>query len=181
MAQHATELASGPTESRLGASGSTPSIGTRRAVGLNPTMPHIAAGNRHDPPVSVPSAANAMPSATETAAPEDDPPGMRLAARSHGERGVPKCGLMPRPEKANSVMLVRPIGISPAASRRAITGAWEVAGGASASTTDPAGVGSPATSNKSLMLTGMPASGPGARPTRRCASAASAMARAGPA
>ncbi len=33
-AQHSTDGASGPTESRLGASGSTPSIGTRRAVGL---------------------------------------------------------------------------------------------------------------------------------------------------
>ena len=33
-AQHATLGASGPTESRLGASGNTPVIGTRRAVGL---------------------------------------------------------------------------------------------------------------------------------------------------
>ena len=33
-AQHATLGASGPTESRLGANGSTPVIGTRRAVGL---------------------------------------------------------------------------------------------------------------------------------------------------
>jgi hypothetical protein len=33
-AQHATLGASGPTESRLGARGSTPVIGTRRAVGL---------------------------------------------------------------------------------------------------------------------------------------------------
>jgi hypothetical protein len=33
-AQQATLLASGPTESNDGASGSTPVIGTRRAVGL---------------------------------------------------------------------------------------------------------------------------------------------------
>ena len=52
-------------------------------------IPHIAAGIRHDPPVSVPSAANAMPSLTETAAPEEDPPGIRPVARSHGLAGVP--------------------------------------------------------------------------------------------
>ena len=34
IAQHDTLGARGPTESRLGASGSTPVIGTRRAVGL---------------------------------------------------------------------------------------------------------------------------------------------------
>ena len=34
LAQHPTLGASGPTESRLGASGETPTIGTRRAVGL---------------------------------------------------------------------------------------------------------------------------------------------------
>jgi hypothetical protein len=45
-------------------------------------MPHKAAGMRHEPPVSVPSAPNAMPSVTDTAAPEDEPPGMRPAARS---------------------------------------------------------------------------------------------------
>ena len=30
-----------------------------------------------------------QPSATDTAAPDDDPPGMRPVARSKGERGVP--------------------------------------------------------------------------------------------
>ncbi len=68
---------------------------------------------RIEPPVSDPSAATAMPSATDTAAPDDEPPGMRSTARSsgsHGLRGVPKCGLMPTPENANSVMLTRPTG-----------------------------------------------------------------------
>ena len=82
------------------------------------------------------------------------------------------------PENANSVMLVRPTGISPAAKQRAITTAWCVAGLASARTRLPAAVRSPATSNKSLMLIGMPASAPGARPTRRNPSIASALARA---
>ena len=37
----------------------------------------------------MPSAPKAMPSATDTAAPEDEPPGMRLALRSYGFAGVP--------------------------------------------------------------------------------------------
>ena len=67
-------------------------------VVLSPVIPQNAAGMRTDPPVSEPSAAAAMPSATETAAPLDDPPGMRPRARSQGFLGVPKCGLMPIPE-----------------------------------------------------------------------------------
>ena len=157
-------------------------IGTRRAVGLYPTIPQNAAGIRHDPPVSVPNAASAIPSATETAAPDELPPGTcppePSAPRPHGPRGVPKCGLMPIPENANSVMFVRPTGISPAARHRAITTACAVAGSASANTLLPAAVRSPATSNRSLMLIGIPANGPGARPTRRNWSIASALARA---
>ena len=42
-------------------------------------------------------------------------------------------------------MLVRPTETNPAASRRATTGAWAVAGGASASAREPAAVVSPAT------------------------------------
>ena len=44
--------------------------------------------NAHEPPVSVPSATTAIPSATATAAPEEVPPGMRRA-RSQGASGVP--------------------------------------------------------------------------------------------
>ena len=103
IAQQATVFASGPTESSVGESGSTPAIGTRRAVGLYPTTPQHAAGMRHEPPVSVPIAASAMPSLIETAAPDELPPGTRppvasAPVRSHGARGVPKCGLRPRPE-----------------------------------------------------------------------------------
>ncbi len=57
IAQQATELASGPAESSVEESGSTPSSGTRRAVGLLPTTPQHAAGMRQEPPVSVPIAA----------------------------------------------------------------------------------------------------------------------------
>ena len=76
-------------ESRDVESGTVPSSGTRRAVGLNPVSPHSAAGMRTEPPVSVPMPAAAMPLVIDTAAPEDDPPGMRRAVRSHGFSGVP--------------------------------------------------------------------------------------------
>ena len=89
IAQSATLLAIGPTESSEWASGSTPSSGTRRAVGLNPTTPLSAAGMRVEPPVSVPIAPATMPSVTEIAAPDDDPPGTRPVARSYGFLGVP--------------------------------------------------------------------------------------------
>ena len=97
-AQHATVGASGPAESSVPDSGNTPSSGMRPTVVLKPVTPQRAAGIRTEPPVSLPMAAAAMPSVTETAAPEDDPPGMRPRARSHGFLGVPKWGLMPIPE-----------------------------------------------------------------------------------
>jgi hypothetical protein len=52
-------------------------------------MPQKAAGMRQDPPVSVPSPAAAIPSATATAVPDELPPGMRREARSQGLDGVP--------------------------------------------------------------------------------------------
>ncbi len=61
-------------------------------------MPHNAAGMRQEPPVSLPIAMSAMPSATETAPPEVEPPGTRPVARSHGLDGVPWWGFMPTPE-----------------------------------------------------------------------------------
>jgi len=42
-----------------------------------------------EPPVSEPSPATASPSATDTAAPDDEPPGMRAVCVSTGLRGVP--------------------------------------------------------------------------------------------
>jgi hypothetical protein len=44
---------------------------------------------RIDPPVSVPIAAAAIPSVTEIAGPDDEPPGMRPVARSKAFFGVP--------------------------------------------------------------------------------------------
>src|SRR5690606_32703630 len=89
VAQQRTVGASGPMESRLVDNGSTPAIDTRQALGLNPARPHSAAGMRTEPPVSEPMAPRAMPSVTDTAAPDEEPPGMRLLARSQGLSGVP--------------------------------------------------------------------------------------------
>ena len=87
IAQHAMLLASGPIESSVVESGTTPSRGMRCCVGLNPARPHNAAGMRTEPPVSLPIATTACPSPTDTAAPEDEPPGIRR--RSCGLPGVP--------------------------------------------------------------------------------------------
>ena len=66
-----------------------PAMGTRPCVGLNPANPHRAEGMRTEPPVSVPMPSAAMPSVTDTAAPLDEPPGMRRVVRSQGLAGVP--------------------------------------------------------------------------------------------
>jgi hypothetical protein len=50
----ATSRAIGPTASRPGASGRTPSLETRPQVVFRPAMPQQAAGMRMEPPVSVP-------------------------------------------------------------------------------------------------------------------------------
>jgi hypothetical protein len=50
-------------------------------------MPQNAAGTRVEPPVSLPMAISHIPSATATAAPEEEPPGTRV--RSAGLPGVP--------------------------------------------------------------------------------------------
>ncbi len=70
-----------------GASGHTPARGTTPKVVLSPATPQHAAGLRIEPAVSVPKPTSASPTATATAEPLDEPPGMRLG--SSGLRGVP--------------------------------------------------------------------------------------------
>ena len=89
MAQQFTLLASGPIESKVVDKGKAPDVETRAAVGLNPVRPHSAEGIRTDPPVSVPIPATAMLSLTETAAPLEDPPGIRASSLFQGFKGVP--------------------------------------------------------------------------------------------
>ena len=87
IAQHATLFTNGPIESRVVDNGVAPAREIRFCVGLNPTMPQSAAGMRTEPPMSVPIATMAAPSATETTAPDEEPPGMQR--RSAGLPGVP--------------------------------------------------------------------------------------------
>ena len=122
-------------------------------------MPQNEAGARVEPPVSLPTAISHMPSATATAPPEVEPPGTR--ARSAGLAGVPKCGLVPMPWKANSLMLVLATITAPARRSRCTATASATAGlPSSARMREPARVTSPATSNRSLMVTMAPSSGP---------------------
>ena len=92
---------------------------------------------------------------------------MRGVTGSCGFLGVPKCGLSPSAEKANSERLVFPSATMPAADRLATIGASFSFGGTSAKSADPAVVRSPAMSTRSFQAMGTPSSGPAARPSRR--------------
>src|SRR3984885_15327650 len=148
----ATSAAIGPTVSMLGVSGRTPSSGMRPQVVFSPQIPQQAAGIRIDPPVSVPYATSASPVATATADPLDDPPG--ASEGSSGFSGVPNHGLIPVTPSASSCRLVLPTTRAPAARRPARQAASAPAGMAvSARTRDPAVVGMPAMSMRSLTAT----------------------------
>src|SRR5579859_6614063 len=105
------ELASGPTTSRLGANGSTPCKLNRPCVGLRPTTPQHAAGIRMEPPVSVPSAKSAAPTATATAEPLDEPPGANRG--SSGLHAVPDHPLTPEVPRPSSCSAVLPTIAAP--------------------------------------------------------------------
>ena len=94
---------------------------TRPKVGLNPTIPHTEAGQRIDPPVSVPGASATVPAATAAPEPPLEPPGMRLG--SCGFRQVPKCGLSLVVPHASSWVASFAIETAPAAASRATTSA----------------------------------------------------------
>ena len=72
-----TQRAMGPGVSRVCDNGTIPSRGNTPWETFRPTMPHIAAGIRTDPPVSVPTAQPASPADTATPDPLDEPPGVR--------------------------------------------------------------------------------------------------------
>src|SRR6185503_12649969 len=82
-----------------------------------PTMPHRLAGCRMEPPVSLPSDADAMPPATATALPLDEPPGIRLG--STGFFVGPNAEFSPDEPIANSSMFVLPTSSASAVRRRA--------------------------------------------------------------
>ncbi len=94
-------------------------------VGFSPTMPQNAAGQRTEPPVSVPSARSASPAATAAAEPPEEPPGTRETSR--GLRVGPKPEFSVVVPMPNSSMLVLPL-ISPPAAFTSAT-AWASYGG----------------------------------------------------
>ena len=94
-AQPPTVRAIGPTVSKLGASGKTPSVGTTPHVGLKPTIPQHAAGRRIDPALSVPSADLAEPGRERGAVPPLEPPGIRRVERVHDRAEVRVVGRDP--------------------------------------------------------------------------------------
>src|SRR5690606_148339 len=116
-----TVVASGPTQSRVALSGTTPSSDTSPHDGFSPTRPQAAAGIRIDPPVSDPPVPRLIPVATEIADPPLDPPGERVVS-------IGWCA-GPNPESsvvvpiANSCMLHLPTRTAPAARRCATHGA----------------------------------------------------------
>src|SRR3954471_140490 len=99
---------------------------TSPTVGLNPTMPLIAAGQGIDSSGSVPIAAGTMPEATAAPLPDEEPQGLRLSAC--GLRVWPPTALQPEIELfdlmfAHSDRLVLPRITAPAARSRATKGA----------------------------------------------------------
>src|SRR5262249_7090392 len=125
-------------------------------VGLRPTIPHIAAGCRMDPPVSDPSAAGTTRAATAAAEPPLDPPGVRSSA--HGFRTGPNAEFSFEDPIANSSQFVFPITTAPAVSRRSMTVASY--GGTNRSRIfEDAVVRTPRVQMLSLIAIGTPASG----------------------
>src|SRR5262245_66652365 len=99
---------------------------TRPRVGFSPTVPLHDAGMRIDPPPSPPWAIGAIPAATATPAPLEDPPGVRSG--SHGLRETPSAGLSVNGTVPNSEAAVWPSSTNPASPKRCTTGADRRAG-----------------------------------------------------
>src|SRR6185295_5711255 len=135
--------------------------GTRPKLALNPKIPLKLAGMRIEPPPSVPIWSAPIPAAAATAAPPDEPPGVRFG--SHGLRVMPVNGLSVTPFQPNSGVVVLPSRTAPASRRRATDGASSGAGSAVV-VFDPRRVGQPFASTRSLTLVGTPSTGPSGVP-----------------
>src|SRR5215813_880323 len=114
-------------------------------------MPHIEAGLRTDPPVSVPRAAGTKPAATATPDPLEDPPEKwsRCQAFRAGGQGKSKDG----PPMANSWVASLPTRTPPAACSRCVTTA-SVRARLSARILEWAVVGTPATVEQGIRRMG---------------------------
>ena len=149
--------------------------GIRPSVGFSVLTPQHCAGQRSDPPVSLPRLSGLTPVASAAASPPLEPPGVR--DESQGFRVAPRsslsvCNRMPSVER-----LVRPSGIAPAPFIRSTTGASRV-GYESASALAPSVVGVPMRSRSSLMVNGTPWNGSRSRPAATARSVALAASNA---
>src|SRR5580700_3115130 len=115
-----TLRAMGPTWARVGVA-EVGHTGTRPNCALMPTRPVKQHGMRTEPPPSVPSASGVIPAATDAAAPALDPPG--VLARFQGWRVIPVNGLSPTGLQPNSLVVVLPMRMAPAALARSTAGA----------------------------------------------------------
>ena len=150
-----TSLASGPTASRLQASGTTPSAGTRPRVGRMPTTPQRAAGD-----------------ADRAAGVAADRRRGQVARHRRGGPGARAAGQPRRVPGVAAVALVRVAPVDPAGELVGVALADDdrargpqprhhgrVASGWRTQSAPPAVVGIPATSTMSLTQIGIPASG----------------------
>src|SRR5258708_40156735 len=90
-ATSSTLRAIGPWTPRLRSTAATGVCATRPMLGRRPTMPQKLAGLRSEPPMSEPWASQAVPVASATAAPPEEPAADRDV--SHGLRVVPNTSL----------------------------------------------------------------------------------------
>src|SRR6266536_3421275 len=92
---------------------------TRPRAGLRPNSPQHEDGIRIDPPPSLPCAAGAIPTATATAAPPLEPPG--VSDVSHGLRQTPFKSDSVTTVIPSSQVFVFPSRTNPASFRRRTT------------------------------------------------------------
>ncbi len=138
--------------------------GTRPKLGFSPTTPHHAAGMRIEPPASVPTCSGPKQAAAAAPAPAEEPPGVMSVFQ--GLRVMPCSGQSPGLFQPYSVVVVLPTITAPAARSPVTSGASSATAAASVSRL-PRRVGSPATSTRSLTVTGTPSSSPSGRPARQ--------------
>src|SRR3954447_9242025 len=135
-------------------------------------IPVNPAGIRTEPPPSVPRLSGPMPSATATALPPDEPPGVR--ERSHGLRVIPVSGESVTPFQPYSGVVVLPTSTAPCSRTRATAGASALVGASGSVVCEPRRVGQPRVISRSLIEVGTPSSAPIGSPRRHRSSDAAA-------
>src|SRR5690606_32613278 len=127
-----------------------------------PTVPVNAAGWRMEPPVSVPVAASAIRAATAAEDPPDEPPGTSFLSYPEGRQGLitgPVTAVSVDDPMANSSMATLPSITAPSRHKLAVT-VDSYCGLKPVRILLDAWAATPLVQNRSLMASGMPASGP---------------------